>query len=113
VTTVTLALQVNGLQQQQHFGMPGLGMPQQQQQQQWSMPMMGGAANLQQQQQHGVQHAGLQLHSGSGSGSGAAAGGNANAWQGHDDVSNLMRQVGHGGKYDPAFDFVADEFKKH
>jgi hypothetical protein len=32
-------------------------------------------------------------------------------WAGHDDVSNLMRQVGHGGKYDPAFDFVADEFK--
>jgi hypothetical protein len=88
-------MQVNGLQQQQHFGMPSLGMPPQQ-------------------QQHGVQqHAGLHLHSGSGSGSGAAAGSNANAWQGHDDVSNLMRQVGHGGKYDPAFDFVADEFKKH
>jgi hypothetical protein len=53
----------------------------------------------------------MHLHSGSGSGSGAAAG--SNAWQGHDDVSNLMRQVGHAGKYDPAFDFVADEFKKH
>jgi hypothetical protein len=51
-----------------------------------------------------------------GSGTGAiSAGGSGNggaAWSGHDDVSNLMRQVAHGGKYDPAFDFVADEFSK-
>jgi hypothetical protein len=72
----------------------------------------------------GAQHAGLGSLSGSstsGSGlikggslqavsGGGAIGGNG-AWSGHDDVSNLMRQVAHGGKYDPAFDFVADEFK--
>ncbi|WIA22382.1 hypothetical protein OEZ85_004689 [Tetradesmus obliquus] len=103
-------LQVNGLQQQQqqqqqqHFGMPGLGMQQQQQpQQQWGMPTMAAGA-FPQQQQHG-------MHMHSGSSGGAAAG--SSAWKGHDDVSNLMRQVGHGGKYDPAFDFVSDEFKKH
>lgn len=45
------------------------------------------------------------------SGGGAAGNNNSAAWSGHDDVSNLMRQVAHGGKYDPAFDFVADEFK--
>lgn len=72
----------------------------------------------------GGQHAGLGSLSGSSaSGSGlikggslqGASGGGSNsgngAWSGHDDVSNLMRQVAHGGKYDPAFDFVADEFK--
>jgi hypothetical protein len=72
----------------------------------------------------GAQHAGLGSLSGSStSGSGlikggslqAVSGGGAisgnGAWSGHDDVSNLMRQVAHGGKYDPAFDFVADEFK--
>ncbi|WIA42842.1 hypothetical protein OEZ86_008769 [Tetradesmus obliquus] len=99
-------LQVNGLQQQQqqHFGMPGLGMQQPQQpQQQWGMPTMAPGAHPQQ-QQHG-------MHMHSGSSGGAAAG--SSAWKGHDDVSNLMRQVGHGGKYDPAFDFVSDEFKKH
>lgn len=51
-----------------------------------------------------------------GSGGVISAGGSGNgggaAWSGHDDVSNLMRQVAHGGKYDPAFDFVADEFSK-
>lgn len=43
---------------------------------------------------------------------GSGNGGSGAAWSGHDDVSNLMRQVAHGGKYDPAFDFVADEFSK-
>jgi len=29
-----------------------------------------------------------------------------------DEVSNLMRNVASGGKHDPAFDFVSEEFKK-
>ena len=65
----------------------------------------------------GSSTSGSGLHKGGSlQGVGVAAGAHNNnsgsgVWAGHDDVSNLMRQVGHGGKYDPAFDFVADEFK--
>jgi hypothetical protein len=61
----------------------------------------------------GVQLHGASSTGGSGSVSGLhKTGSSAAAWAGHDDVSNLMRQVAHGGKYDPAFDFVTDELKR-
>lgn len=34
------------------------------------------------------------------------------SWSGNDDVSSLMRNVGSGGRHDPAFDFLSDEFRK-
>lgn len=105
-----LQLQVNGpTQQQQQHGMAA-PMPLQQQQQVWSSSLTGtpampgklsatfGAASGHQNNVHMPQH--------------SAGSGSNSAWSGHDDVSNLMRHVSSGGKYDPAFDFVSQEFKK-
>lgn len=61
--------------------------------------------------QHGAAGGPGLIKGGSLGGSGPGTSNGGVAWSGHDDVSNLMRQVAHGGKYDPAFDFVADEFK--
>lgn len=139
VSYVSVLLQFNGLQQQQQPGMAGYGVGgagNMGQQQQWSMGhhipahsagvagSFSGAA-----QQHNTNAFASLGGAGGTSGSGLIKGGSlqgmsgggaamntmtssgSGAWSGHDDVSNLMRQVAHGGKYDPAFDFVTDEFK--
>lgn len=130
-------MQVNGLHhQQQHMGMPGVGA---QQWPMGQIPahtglahpsaaagsgmggpggfggMAPGLGSLGGGSGMGGSGSGMIHKGGSLQGVGGSGAANSNsgsgAWSGHDDVSNLMRQVAHGGKYDPAFDFVADEFK--
>jgi hypothetical protein len=105
---------------QQQYGAMGIGLgpaaapgsaalQQQQQYQQQQQHMMGTGWSMHGGAAGGVKPVGMGVPAGHG---GMGGVGVQQAWAGHDDVSNLMRNVASGGKHDPAFDFVSEEFKK-